>query len=115
MRSTICAVDIRVWHGETNMLTHELLPRRGKVRVTFSIPGSIWADTIHLVGDFNNWNQRSCPLIQNEEHWTITLELEAGREYRYRYLFNQTDWHPDSNAGKSMPNPYGGFDSVVVT
>lgn len=83
--------------------------------MTFTIPGSIWADTIHLVGDFNDWNRTSHSLAQKEGNWTITLELERGHEYRYRYLFNGVDWCNDSNADNYVSNPHGGEDSVVIT
>lgn len=97
------------------MISHDVSPHSGKVRVTFAIPASVWADTIHLVGDFNEWNERSHPLTLDEEHWKVTLELEEGREYRYRYLFNRAEWRADSNADKYLPNSYGGYDSVVIT
>ena len=97
------------------MIKQDVSPNPGKVRVTFAIPCSIWADTIHLVGDFNDWNTESHPLVQHEDCWTITLELDKGREYRYRYLFNGSEWCNDSNADKYVPNPYGGEDSVVIT
>lgn len=97
------------------MIRHDVSPNPGKVRVTFMIPGSIWADTIHLVGDFNGWDRESHPLTQHGDTWSIALELEKGCEYRYRYLFNGTDWRNDSNADKYLPSPYGGEDSVVVT
>jgi len=97
------------------MIQQDLSPGQDRVRVTFTIPCSVWADTIHLVGDFNNWSPTSHPLVLDDNCWSITLELEANQEYRYRYLFNGTDWCNDSNADKYLPNPYGGEDSVVVT
>jgi 1,4-alpha-glucan branching enzyme len=97
------------------MIKQDLSPHPDRVRVTFTIPCSIWADSIHLVGDFNNWNRESHPLVQQENEWSITLELERDREYRYRYLFNGADWCNDSNADKYVPNRYGGEDSVVIT
>ncbi len=97
------------------MITRDVSPQRKKVRVTFTLPSSIWADTIHLVGDFNDWDTQSLPLEQTEEAWTLTLELEAGREYRYRYLFNGEEWCADSNADRYAPNPYGSYDAIVVT
>ena len=36
-------------------------------RVTFTLPDSIWADTIYLVGDFNDWNCTSHPFPQDRE------------------------------------------------
>ncbi|ABY34264.1 MAG TPA: glycoside hydrolase family 13 [Chloroflexus aurantiacus] len=87
----------------------------GKVRVTFSLPASLWADTIYLVGDFNGWNPHATPLRATEHGWMITLDLEAGRTYQYRYLVNGNEWHNDWNADGYAPNPYGGNNSVVET
>lgn len=87
----------------------------GRVRVTFSMPAAIWADTIHLVGEFNNWNTRATPLRLSDNGWLVTLELEAGQAYQYRYLVNGTEWHNDWNADRYEPNEFGGDNSVVVT
>ncbi|NTU83472.1 MAG: glycoside hydrolase family 13 [Chloroflexales bacterium] len=87
----------------------------GTVRVTFAMPAAIWADTIHVVGDFNGWDERATPLRQTETGWMVTLELEAGRSYQYRYLLNGNEWHNDWNADRYEPNAYGGDNSVVIT
>jgi 1,4-alpha-glucan branching enzyme len=88
--------------------------RKGTVRITFSMPASIWADTIHLVGDFNDWDQTATPLRLGDQGWSISLELEAGKEYQYRYLVNGTDWYNDWRADRYVPNEYGGDNSVVI-
>ena len=89
----------------------------GKVAVTFELPASIWADTIYLVGDFNQWDTRSLPMKQRHSDgiWTITLPLETGQEYQYRYLVNGTDWQNDLQADRYTPNPYSSENSVVTT
>ncbi len=87
----------------------------GKTRVTFSLPSAIWADTIFLVGDFNNWDERATPLRQTETGWMVTLELDAGHSFQYRYLYNGNDWHNDWNADGYEPNAFGGDNSVVKT
>lgn len=87
----------------------------GKVRVTFSMPAAIWADTIHLVGDFNNWNSHSTPLRLGDEGWIVSLELEADQAYQYRYLVNGSEWYNDWQADRYEPNEHGGDNSVVVT
>jgi 1,4-alpha-glucan branching enzyme len=96
------------------MVTKELC-YPNKVRVTFTMPAGIWADTIHLVGDFNNWSTTATPLQLSEHGWSVSLELEAGRSYQYRYLINNTDWYNDWRADLYVPNEYGGDNSVVVT
>ncbi len=60
-----------------------------KIHVTFSLPATIWADSIHLVGDFNNWNTVNTPLYLDEDDWSVSLELEIGNVYRYRYLIDR--------------------------
>lgn len=89
--------------------------RDGKVRVTFAMPPSVWADSIHVVGDFNSWDERATPLRQSEGGWMATVELEAGKAYQYRYLFNGSDWHNDWYADDYQQNAYGGDNSVVLT
>jgi 1,4-alpha-glucan branching enzyme len=88
---------------------------KGKVIVTFEIPGSIWAERINLVGDFNDWDQESLPFRQNREgNWEIELELEAGRGYRFRYLLDGEHWRDDWHADSYAPNPYGSHDSIII-
>ncbi|NDJ52718.1 MAG: glycoside hydrolase [Chloroflexi bacterium] len=84
--------------------------------VTFILPTEIQARTAYLVGEFNAWERAGTPLLQQEDGtWRVTLKLEAGREYQYRYLVNGQDWHNDWNADKYVAHPYGGENSVVVT
>lgn len=88
--------------------------RDGKVRVTFAMPATIWADTIYVVGDFNGWDQRATPLRLTDSGWLVTLELDAGKAYQYRYLIDGCEWHNDWQADGYEPNAYGGDNSVVI-
>lgn len=89
----------------------------GHVRVTFQLPAQFWAGRIYLVGDFNAWDQTATPMRQtgSDGSWQVTLELEAGREYQFRYLADGVDWHNDSAADAYVPNQHGTSNSVVVT
>jgi len=91
--------------------------RPGTVRVTFQLPATVWADSVHLVGDFNGWNRRSHPLMRtrDDDSWQITLELGQNKSYQFRYLVNGTDWHNDWHADRYAPNPFGGENSVLET
>ena len=84
-------------------------------RVTFILPNSTWADAIYLVGDFNGWNHSSHPFQRGQEGtWTLTLDLEAGRCYQFRYLRDGV-WISDSQADGFVGNPHGSDNSLVVT
>jgi 1,4-alpha-glucan branching enzyme len=87
----------------------------GKVCVTFCLPATFWADTIHLVGDFNNWDTSAVLLRLDDKNWSVTLELEANQSYQYRYLVNSTDWVNDWQADHFAPSESGGDNSVVIT
>jgi 1,4-alpha-glucan branching enzyme len=89
----------------------------GYVRVTFRVSHYIWADCIALVGEFNGWDTHSHLLHQTrgDGEWHISLLLEANSSYRFRYLVDGKEWMDDDHADRYEPNPFGGFDSVVLT
>lgn len=84
-------------------------------RVTFTLPDSLWADAIYLVGDFNQWNRTSHPLQRERDGgWRITVDLETGRIYQFRYLRDGLEWMNDNQSDAYVANPYGSDNSVVV-
>jgi 1,4-alpha-glucan branching enzyme len=89
----------------------------GTMLVRFELPAAIWADSVHLVGDFNGWNRHSHAMERDRSDgtWYIVLRLERGREFQFRYLVNDSEWHNDWNADRYVTNPYGGTNSVVST
>lgn len=92
--------------------------KKGTVKVEFTLPEAIAADaeTAYIVGDFNNWDESAAPMDKLKNgNFKITLELEANREYQFRYLVNGTQWHNDWDADKYVPNPFVGDNSVIIT
>ena len=98
------------------MLKKQVLKSKPICKVTFTLPETIKAESAYLVGDFNGWDEKATPLkpLKNG-HFSVTLELEKGREYQFRYLVNNTEWHNDWHADKYVPNPFSGDNSVVAT
>lgn len=87
-----------------------------KAQVTFTLPNVVWADVIYLVGGFNGWNCCTHPLRQvRDGTWSITVELETGRVYQFRYLIDGHQWTNDEHADAYVHNPYGGDNFVVIT
>lgn len=89
---------------------------RQAVHVRFSLPNSVWADTIYLVGDFNNWQRTEVPFQRDRQgEWFIAIELDIGHAYQFRYLCDNDHWMNDSHADAYVPNPHGSDNFVVVT
>ncbi|MFN8483432.1 MAG: isoamylase early set domain-containing protein [Anaerolineae bacterium] len=89
----------------------------GTLRVLFELPAQFWAESVYLVGDFNDWDTAATPMTQSgpEGEWRVMLELETGKEYQFRYVADGVNWHNDSAADKYVPNDKGSDNSVVIT
>ena len=89
--------------------------RANRVRVTFLLPSNLWADRVNLVGEFNDWDTMATPMSRNrsDANWRVTLELEGGRRYKFRYLVDGREWLNDWHADDHADNPYGSYDSVL--
>ncbi len=98
------------------MLKKQVLKSKPVCKVTFTLPEAIKAESAYLVGDFNDWDEQATIMKKARNgHFSVTLELEKGREYQFRYLVNGTEWHNDWHADKYLPNPFSGDNSVVTT
>ncbi len=69
----------------------------------------------HLVGDFNNWDTVSHAMGRAKTGgFELTIELDAGKEYYFRYLFDSKTWDNDWNADKYIPSPFADSENSVV-
>jgi 1,4-alpha-glucan branching enzyme len=83
-------------------------------RVTFKLPAEVEAQTVNLCGEFNNWDTSSHPMKQLKDgSFSLTISLEPGQEYRYRYLTDDKRWENDWKADAYLPNQFGSEDSIV--
>ncbi len=85
-------------------------PRTKKTSFKVNLPD---AQSVVLVGDFNEWNTTAHPMKKNKAGtWKIDLTLNAG-EYQFRYLVDGCNWKNDESAS-SVPNHFGSQNSVVT-
>jgi len=101
----------------TNGIKKQYVKSKKICKVTFRLPKAAVrnASTAAVTGDFNSWDRMAAPmkLLKNGE-FTATLELDIGREYRFRYLIDDNIWENDWHADKYVPNSFGSDDSVVI-
>ncbi len=89
-----------------------------KCKVTFILPEALMDETIntvHLVGDFNEWDESATPLEEKSKSYQVTVDLDLNKEYQFRYLINGDQWHNDWHADRYVANPFSGDNSVVST
>lgn len=79
--------------------------------VSFSLRDRSW-ESVHVVGDFNDWNQTNQPLALVDGVWQTEIWLPAGR-YQYKFLLNQSEWLLDPES-PTVSTPNGGKNSCKV-
>lgn len=100
------------------MFTKQFLKTKPVCKVRFRLSkeriGNI--DTVHLAGDFNQWDTRSMSMkkLKNGD-FTYTLDLEKGSEYQFRYLLNQEKWINDETADAYVPSGYPEVENSVIS
>lgn len=89
--------------------------RNGSCKVTVELPAEVGANEAHVCGDFNEWSTTATPLKRRTDGtFGVTVTLEAGRRYRFRFLLGDGQWENDWAADDYARNEFGGEDSVVV-
>jgi hypothetical protein len=84
------------------------------VQVTFTLPAEVNAGSVALCGEFNDWSTGDTQLERGSDgSWAVTIALEPGHSYRYRYLLDGERWENGQQADRYVPNPYGSLDSVI--
>lgn len=82
-------------------------------RATFEYP-DVSAERVFLCGDFNAWSPQDLPLARRKDgRFSVTVTLESGRSYRYRYVLDGDRWENDWEADSYIANEFGGEDSLV--
>lgn len=98
-------------------LTKQYLKSKPVCKVTFRVPAEVARDasSVHIVGDFNDWDIYTIPLQKlRDGTFKITLELAPNHEYQFRYLINENTWENDWEADRYVPTPYGNAENSVV-
>ncbi len=88
--------------------------RNRNVKVSFYTAKLKAAESVHLVGDFNDWDETATPMkALKSGKYTAVLYLEPERDYEFRYLVNGEEWQNDWEADRYAPNIHGSENSVV--
>jgi 1,4-alpha-glucan branching enzyme len=97
-------------------LKKKYLKTKPVCKVSFILPkeAANSAKTVHLVGEFNEWDTDATPMRKIKEGFTRTVDLEAGREYQFRYLLDGEVWENENEADSFSFSEFGNCDNSVV-
>lgn len=102
------------------MITKSYVKSRDVVKVKFEIPleelpADLEVESVHLVGDFNGWDEGAHPFSQRRKSdpFTVIVEMDPGRVYFFRYLVNGEQWVNAWDADGYRPNEFGEDDCIL--
>ncbi|MBI4325579.1 MAG: isoamylase early set domain-containing protein [Chloroflexi bacterium] len=83
-------------------------PESKRIHCEFASPT---AESVAIAGSFNDWQPNVTPMIAlGQGRWAKDLALPPG-DYEY-CLVVDGQWMPDLQAAETVPNPFGGVNSV---
>lgn len=88
--------------------------RSGKVIVSFHTEALPDAESVHLVGSFNDWQMVPMKRLKDGRYHKRVF-LDPNRKYEFRYLVDGETWINDAEAESYTPNPYGSDNCIVTT
>ena len=73
------------------------------------------ATSVALVGDFNDWNGSSTPLVRDSVTgvWSTVVAVTPGRHV-YAFMVDGKEWTLDPRAPKTKDSDYGTEQSVII-
>lgn len=98
--------------------TKKFLKSKPVCKVTFKLTPeeAKRAKKVQLVGEFNDWDKTSSPMKKLKNGaFTQTVDLPAGKEYRFRYLLDDEQWENDWAADRYIPSPLSYDDDSVIS
>ena len=99
------------------MIKKQFLKSKPVCKTTFTLPAEAApkADTVVIVGDFNEWDLDKGVEMKKQKNgiFKAVVELESGKEYQFRYLIDGELWENDWEADKYVTTPFGVDNSVV--
>ena len=95
----------------------QYLKTKNRCKVTFRLPKAAapLAQTVHIVGEFNDWSTVKTPMQRLKTgEFKAVLDLAPGRSYQFRYLIDQTIWENDWDADHYVKSDFGDCENSVV-
>ena len=101
------------------MISKKFLKSKPVCKATFTLPveAAPEAENVKIVGDFNEWNLEDGIKMKKQKNgiFKAIVDLEAGKEFQFRYLIDGEAWENYWEADAYVATPFGSENSVVST
>jgi 1,4-alpha-glucan branching enzyme len=72
------------------------------------------ASKVNVAGEFNHWSETSDEMnALKDGSFSLSLDLETGRTYQFRYLLDGYTWINDDEADHYPDNGYNSQNSAI--
>lgn len=97
------------------MITKKYSKTGKSCRVTFKFtPETETVDKVILLGEFNDWGDNGHEMVKRKAgHYSVSVQLDAEKDYQFRYLINDKDWSNGEGADKFVANTFGTKNAVL--
>lgn len=99
------------------MIEKTYLKTKPQCKVKFALPAEELdgAKKVHVVGDFNNWDESATPMRkQKSGDFSFTINLEKNKQYQFRYLVDGTTWLNDKSADAYITSPVSPEQNCIL-
>ncbi len=96
----------------------QFLKSKPVCKVTFKVSAddAKGASQVQILGDFNGWDKSAAPMkVLKTGGFSQMIELESGKEYQCRYLFDGTIWANEADADAKVSNEFDEMNDVIST
>jgi hypothetical protein len=103
--------------GRKMSIKKQYLKNKSVCKVVSNVPKEAGngAMQMHVPGEFNKWDKDSTPMkTLKNGGFTATVNLDADKEYQFRYLADGMNWINDDQADASVRYTYGDCDNSVI-
>ena len=96
-------------------ISKQYLKSKPVCKVTFVVPAeqAATAETVALLGEFNDWQATELKKQKNGD-FSTTLTLPKDQEFQFRYLVDGEIWQNDNAADAYVPSPLSFEENSVL-
>ena len=96
------------------MLKRRKISGSSTVKVSFILPADDTRLPASVVGDFNEWNPETDPMVRRSNGtFSAVVPLIAGASYRFRYRSEDGTWFNEEAADGYESNVHGSTDCLI--